>query len=104
MQLGVQYVERELFDSSITAGRHALEVLGLGRYEAKEMADRFKHTNYEQNQRFAKLRTVVDQKNIAKVIRESRQELERQLQEEAKQTKIGYEWQDAQRRALDENT
>ena len=104
MQLGVQYVERELFDSSITAGRHALEVLGQGRYEAKEMADRFKHTNYEQNQRFAKLRTVVDQKNIAKVIRESRQELERQLQEEAKQTKIGYEWQDAQRRALDENT
>jgi hypothetical protein len=99
--MGVQHAERELFDSSIAAGRHALEALGIGRYEAREMAERFKFTNIEQNRRLAQIRTEVDRKDLVKAVRQSREELERQLQEEAKQAKVGYEWQDAKLRAND---
>jgi glutathione-regulated potassium-efflux system ancillary protein KefC len=42
---GVQVVERELFESSLLAGRKALEALGMGAYEAKEVADAFRLNN-----------------------------------------------------------
>jgi glutathione-regulated potassium-efflux system ancillary protein KefC len=44
---GVQVVERELFESSLLAGRKALEALGMGAYEAKEVADAFRLNNIE---------------------------------------------------------
>jgi glutathione-regulated potassium-efflux system ancillary protein KefC len=42
---GVSVVERETFASAIVLGRKALEMLGVGAYEAKERADRFQRHN-----------------------------------------------------------
>jgi glutathione-regulated potassium-efflux system ancillary protein KefC len=42
---GVQIVERETFESALTLGRRVLEILGVGRYEAKERADIFRRHN-----------------------------------------------------------
>lgn len=42
---GIDIVERELFESSLLAGRKALEALGMGAYEAKEVADAFRRNN-----------------------------------------------------------
>ena len=102
MKLGVTFAQRELFESSLSVGRRALEILGSGRYEAKEKADAFRRTNWEQLKQTAKLREELDRKDLIKAVREGRLELERQLQEESSQVKVGYEWQDAKRRALDE--
>jgi glutathione-regulated potassium-efflux system ancillary protein KefC len=102
MKLGVSLAQRELFDSALGAGRHALELLGHGRYEAKEMTDRFRHTNIEQVTRFAKLRDESERKDFIQALRESREELERQLREQAKQPELRYDWQDAKARAKSE--
>ncbi|HKU41596.1 MAG TPA: glutathione-regulated potassium-efflux system protein KefC, partial [Polyangiales bacterium] len=42
---GVEIVERETFEAALTAARHTLEALGVGRYEARELADRFRRHN-----------------------------------------------------------
>ena len=42
---GVTVIERELFESSLIAGRRTLEVLGVHPYEARERADRFRRHN-----------------------------------------------------------
>jgi glutathione-regulated potassium-efflux system ancillary protein KefC len=44
---GVEVVERELFESSLLMGRKALEALGMGPYEAKEIADAFRRNNVD---------------------------------------------------------
>lgn len=44
-QLGVESVERELFEGSLRVGRHVLEHLGIGAYEAREKADTFRRYN-----------------------------------------------------------
>jgi glutathione-regulated potassium-efflux system ancillary protein KefC len=99
MKLGVSLAQRELFESALSSGRHALELLGHGRYEAKEMTDRFRHTNIEQVTRFAKLRDETERKDFIQALRESREELERQLREQAKQPQARNDWQDAKARA-----
>ncbi|MFN8696961.1 MAG: glutathione-regulated potassium-efflux system protein KefC [Burkholderiales bacterium] len=42
---GVRLVERELFESSVRAGRHALEAMGFDRFRARELADTFRRHN-----------------------------------------------------------
>jgi glutathione-regulated potassium-efflux system ancillary protein KefC len=44
-RLGIDAIERETFESSLRAGRRALEVLGVLPYEAREAADRFRAHN-----------------------------------------------------------
>ncbi|HXU63490.1 MAG TPA: glutathione-regulated potassium-efflux system protein KefC [Polyangia bacterium] len=44
-KLGVEQVERETFESALRTGREALEHLGVGPYEARERADRFRRHN-----------------------------------------------------------
>lgn len=46
-QLGVEAVERETFESALSLGRAALEFMGVGRYEARERADRFRRLNLQ---------------------------------------------------------
>lgn len=87
MKLEVAFAQRELFEASISTGRAALEILGFGRYHAKEMADNFRRTNIEQVIDMAKLRENTDRNDFIKVVRESREELERQLQQEVKTIK-----------------
>lgn len=87
MKFEVAYAHRELFEASISTGRAALENLGFGRYQAKEMADNFRRTNIEQVIDMAKVRENTDRNDFIKVVRESREELERQLQLEMKTIK-----------------
>jgi glutathione-regulated potassium-efflux system ancillary protein KefC len=42
---GVAHVERESFESALLAGRHALRILGLDAYEARELSDLFRREN-----------------------------------------------------------
>ncbi|WP_058912203.1 glutathione-regulated potassium-efflux system protein KefC [Entomohabitans teleogrylli] len=46
-QAGVEKPERETFESALMVGRHALESLGVGRYEARERADHFRRFNLQ---------------------------------------------------------
>ncbi|QVL17183.1 glutathione-regulated potassium-efflux system protein KefC [Pseudomonas qingdaonensis] len=46
-QMGVNAVERETFESALSLGRVALVHMGIGRYEARERADRFRRLNLE---------------------------------------------------------
>lgn len=88
----IAHVQRELFESSLVTGRAVLEQLGLGRYEAREMADRFRATNIEMLVRLADRREQVDAKVFANEARQSREELERQLVAIAAQPKAGQDW------------
>ena len=99
---GAHVIQREVFESSLRLGRHALETLGFGAYEAREMADAFRRTNQKQVDDFAQLREQVQPKDYARVIRESREELERQLREETRRGKTPYGWQTAELRARDD--
>ena len=42
---GVEVVERETFEAAIKAGRHTLEVLGVDRFRARDMANIFRRHN-----------------------------------------------------------
>ncbi|HCH8265228.1 TPA: glutathione-regulated potassium-efflux system protein KefC, partial [Salmonella enterica] len=46
--------ERETFEGALKSGRQALEALGLGRYEARERADLFRHFNTRMVEEMAK--------------------------------------------------
>ncbi|NIY48094.1 glutathione-regulated potassium-efflux system protein KefC [Cedecea colo] len=46
-QAGVEQPERETFESSLKVGRRALEILGVGSYEARERADHFRRFNMQ---------------------------------------------------------
>jgi glutathione-regulated potassium-efflux system ancillary protein KefC len=46
-QMGVEDPERETFEAALKTGRQALEGLGLGAYEARERADRFRRFNHD---------------------------------------------------------
>lgn len=94
LKLNIDYAEREMFEGSLRLGRAVLENLGYGRYQAKEMADNFRRTNIEQVTKFAHLRGTTDEKTFIKAVRQSREELERQLQEESKKVDSVYLWQD----------
>lgn len=104
MKLGADEVHRELYESSLLVGRNTLEHLGHGRYEAREMADAFRRTNLVMLQKLAKLREETPVKEFAKAVRQGREELERQLQEETRQAKAGVEWQVAKARAAEEKS
>ena len=90
---GVHSIQRELFESSLMTGRSVLETLGCGAYEAREMADRFRFTNLAQIQAMAQVVDSVDRKDFVKLLRRNREELERQLRQEAQQPKTFHNWQ-----------
>lgn len=102
-KIGAHVVQRELYESSLRLGRHVLEVLGVGAYEAKEMADGFRRVNEKQVEAFARLREQAEFKDYIQAVRTSREELERQLREEtAHRGKEGHDWEASERRARDE--
>lgn len=53
-QMGIEEAERETFESALSLGRKALEQLGVGRYEARERADRFRRLNQEMLEEMAR--------------------------------------------------
>jgi glutathione-regulated potassium-efflux system ancillary protein KefC len=97
-KLGLAHIQRELFESSLVTGRAVLEQLGVGRYEAREAADRFRFTNIELLTRLADRRDQLDDKVFASEARRSREELERQLAAIAAQPKAGQDWHEERER------
>ena len=95
IRTGANAIHRELFESSLQAGRNVLEQLGCGAYEAREMADRFRATNQAQLQAMAKIVDSVEDQEFISILRRNREELERQLQQEALQPKVIHAWQQA---------
>jgi glutathione-regulated potassium-efflux system ancillary protein KefC len=77
---GVTTLERELFDSSLLAGRRVLEALGVRPHEARERAERFRRHN------LALLEVLLASANDADkrvaLVRAARDELERQFQKD----------------------
>lgn len=92
MRLGADVIERELFESSLLAGRRVLEFLGFDAHEARELADRFRATNKAQLQASAKLSTSLERKEFIDLLRRNREELERQLSQEARMPRIVNSW------------
>jgi len=93
MRMGADVIERELFESSLLAGRRVLEFLGHGAHEARELADRFRATNKALLQASAQLSTTLDRKDFISLLRRNREELERQLTQEARLPKVVHDWQ-----------
>ena len=98
-KLGVTVIERELFEGSLRLGRECLRIMGMDAYEARELTNRFRDTNYEF---MHKNESIRGDKNFASIIRQGREELERQLKEELNLPKVGFEWQEKLKRAADE--
>ncbi len=75
---GVEIVERETFESALVVGRRTLEQLGVGAYEARELADRFRRQNV------ASMEEIFphwhDEKKRVAMARSARQTLERQME------------------------
>ncbi|AXF85691.1 Glutathione-regulated potassium-efflux system protein KefC [Ephemeroptericola cinctiostellae] len=98
-KLGVTVIERELFEGSLRLGRECLRIMGMDAYEARELTNSFRDKNYEF---MHKNESIREDKNFASIIRQGREELERQLQEELNLPKVGFEWQEKLKRAADE--
>jgi glutathione-regulated potassium-efflux system ancillary protein KefC len=99
---GVTLIERETFEAAVSAGRKALEVLGVGRYEARERADIFRRHN------IASLEAMVphakDEARRLSMAREAREQLERQFERDraALQQRGGERWQEELEAAAEE--
>jgi glutathione-regulated potassium-efflux system ancillary protein KefC len=90
-QLGVEHIERELFEASLRQGRDVLSVLGMGHYEAKELADRFRAANYQLLDKMQLVREQQDEKNYIQLLKQSREELQRQLERESRDAPQRYQ-------------
>ncbi len=105
-KIGAHVIQREVYESSLRLGRHVLEALGVGPYEAKEMADAFRQANERQVEAFAKVRETMDEKielkDYIQALRSSREELERQLRDETAYRRLGHDWEASERRARDD--
>lgn len=77
---GVAVVERETFEAALVIGRRALEELGVGVYEARERADRFRRENTRALE--AVLPHWANETLRIEMARSAREELERQMQRE----------------------
>ncbi len=75
---GVELLERETFEAALLVGRRALEVLGCGAYEAKELADNFRRYNLRMLE--SVLPQFEDEKLRLSAAKAAREELEEQFQ------------------------
>ncbi len=77
-QRGVEIVERETFESALRLGRHTLEALGIGAYEAREAADSFRRHNVAMVDAAAHTQQTEEERR--EQARAARRELERQFE------------------------
>ena len=96
-RLGVTLINREVFESSLLAGRRTLEALGVHPYEARERAFRFRQHNLSLLESLDG--RVLDDAERAKRVRAARGELERQFQldQEEIERLEGGDWQEERR-------
>ena len=90
---GVEFIERELFESSLRSARSVLEILGWPAHEARETAMRFRRGNIKINND-----TYPHYKDRAKLIavaKEGRQQFQEQMarEREERQRRRGREWE-----------
>lgn len=90
-QMGVEHIERELFEASLHQGRSVLSVLGMGHYEAKERADSFRAANYQLIDKMQLVRQQQDEKSYIQLLKQSREELQRQLERESRDVPKHYQ-------------
>ncbi len=74
---GVRRIERETFESSLRAGRRALEALDTAPYEARELADAFRAHNVKTLEQL--LPHLADEARRLSVTRAAREQLESQV-------------------------
>jgi glutathione-regulated potassium-efflux system ancillary protein KefC len=74
---GVNVIERETFESALRAGRAALEVLGVDRYRARELADIFRRHNLTTVE--SQLAAYKDETRYLAAARAGREELEQSM-------------------------
>ena len=82
MDRGVQVIERETFESSLMLGRHTLEMLGYGAWQARQLTQRFKLRNVQ-----GLLRVYPHYKNQEQYLsasKQARDELEAMMAQDAK--------------------
>jgi glutathione-regulated potassium-efflux system ancillary protein KefC len=91
-KLGVEHVERETFESALRSGRQALEHLGVGPYEARERADRFRRQNLGTLEEL--MPRFEDEMERYSSSRAAREQLERQFAEDkaALDRAVGASW------------
>jgi glutathione-regulated potassium-efflux system ancillary protein KefC len=91
--LGVQFIERETFDSALMSGRTVLESLGWQPHQARNLALRFKRHNLVQLDKMAPL--WKDEDKLIAAAKQGRQQLEElfaQERGEAARRKVGSGW------------
>ena len=71
---GVDLIERETFESALKAGRHSLEVLGIDRFRARDMANIFRRHNMHDLD--AHVRDFKDEASRVSAAKAGRDELE----------------------------
>ena len=93
----VDHVEREVFESSLSSGRHALELLGYAPYHARALTLAFREHDLHYLERAAELRGDFDA--IRNVVREGREELERVFADDrATRGDTGADWKPSRSR------
>jgi len=91
--LGVQFIERETFDSALISGRTVLENLGWQPHQARNLAMRFRRHNLEQLDKMAPLWKDEDQ--LIAAAKQGRQQLEElfaQERDHAAQRRVKAGW------------
>jgi glutathione-regulated potassium-efflux system ancillary protein KefC len=77
---GIQWAERELFESSLRTARSVLETLGYGPYEARRQAFRFRQHNLRLLEKMYPHHK--DRAKTIAVVRQGRQQFEEQMAQE----------------------
>ncbi len=70
---GVDLIERETFEAALKAGRHTLEVLGIDRFRARDMANIFRRHNVRNLE--ARIQVFKDEASRASAVKAGRDEL-----------------------------
>ncbi len=88
----VEFIERELFESSLRSARSVLEGLGWPAHEAREAAMRFRHRNIQlMHETYPHYK---DRAKLIAVAKEGRQQFQEQMarEREARQQRAGRDW------------
>lgn len=79
-EVGVQHVQRELFESSLRSGRATLQALGFDAFHARQMADDFRR--YSEGFLKAARDVRANDDDLVQRARESREQFEKQMQQD----------------------
>lgn len=82
MDAHVHHAQREMLESSLRSARATLELLGFDRSHARQFADDFRRHTDSGVKQAALMRKDTERDDIIKRMRESREEFERQMQDD----------------------